>query len=166
MKLLRILDGLCFFLAPIAILFFLLAVLMLNVTFWEHRNFVRDLEVDGYVTQATVTHIYDDAELLVEFVDNREFERSEIIEVQYYDAQTLASITEGTTLDIRYLDYLVQPPVLDAHFQQVQAYRVPLGGLWTILLMSWLIIIVRPDWLYTGFVEDPTALLGFGSENA
>ncbi len=162
MKLIRVLDGLCFFLSPIAVLFFLLGFLMLNVTYWEHRNFVQELETAGYVTQGEITYVYEDADLLVEFVDYKERERSAIMDVHYYDAATLADITEGSQVDIRYVEYMVEPPVLEAHFAQVQAYEPAMGGLWFLFFLSWAIIIVRPDWLYTGFVDDPTTLIGFG----
>lgn len=157
-KFLKIFDTLFLLASPIAILFFLLGAIMLPVELKEHPNYLAALE-EGITTKALVDHIYDDGDIHIIFTETDGEQTYRILETEYYTPDVIASLQLDTTHTIRYVpnSYDVAP-VLEAHIAQVYAYRQDLSGLYFILLTSWLIIVIRPDFLYAGYVKNMNAL--------
>ena len=158
-KLLPILDGLLLFASPIAILFFLIGAIMLPVELSEHPNYLEALEEEGILTEARIDYIYDDGDFHLEFVNVDGDEAYRILEKEYYSPETLLDLRLDTLHTIRYVpqNYDV-PPALEEHLDEVYAYRQDLSGLYFILVASWLVLIIRPDFLYTGYVKNIDAL--------
>ena len=71
-----------------------------------------------------------------------------------------AALQPGTLHQIRYLPTYGdnQGPILEDQYDAVRAYRKPLGGLYFLLGLSWLVLILRPDILYAGYVKNWTAV--------
>ena len=157
-KFLNILDTLLLFASPIAILFFLLGAIMLPVELNEHPNYLKSLE-SGIVTEALVDHIYEDGDIHIIFTNPDGEESYRILETQYYTPEVIASLQVDSSHRIRYVpnNYDVDP-ALEAHIAQVYAYRQDLSGLYFLLITSWLIISIRPDFLYAGYVKNIDAL--------
>ncbi len=158
-KTLKLLDGLCWFLSPIALIFFFLSFLLLVIYSQEHPNLVRRLEAEGYVAQGDISHIYDDGDLYVEFIDFEGKQRSEIIDMTYYSDAVKNDIVAGAQRRVRYLYYSGEGVVLEDHFDAVRNYKKPLDALWVMFITSWIVIVIRPDWLYFGFTDE-ISLLG------
>ena len=155
---LRLLDGLCLFLSPIAILFFLLSAVLLPVYLREHPSYVAQLEEEGRVATATVTYLYDDGDVLLAFADDAGIAQSQILDPLFYPPEVRRTLQLDSTHQIRYLASYQEGPVLEAHFDRVRAYRKPMGGLYFLLVLSWIVLVIRPDFLYIGYVTDLEAL--------
>ncbi|MCB0115361.1 MAG: hypothetical protein KDD84_14780 [Caldilineaceae bacterium] len=155
----RGLDTILLLMSPIAILFFLLAALLLAVETSEQRGYRNMLLEAGQIAQATVDHVYEDGDLHVVFVDAAGGERFAILRTVYYPSAVRAALQEGTVQTIRYLPPYAEGPVLEDHLDTVLRYRKPLTGLWVMLAVSWAILILRPDFLYFGYVKDLDALM-------
>ncbi len=158
-KFLNILDQLLLFTSPIAILFFLIGAIMLPVELSEHPIYLQALEEEGVLAEARVDYIYDDGDIHLEFVDVDGEETYRILEKEYYFPETLVDLRLDTVHTIRYApqNYDVDP-ALEEHLDEVYAYRQDLSGLYFILVVSWLVLIIRPDFLYVGYVENLDAL--------
>ncbi len=158
-KILNILDVLILFTSPIAILFFLIGAIMLPIELREHPNYLESLEAEGILTEALVDYIYDDGDIHIIFTDTDGKETYRILEIIYYSPEVASTLQLDTTHTIRYVpqNYDV-PPALEAHLDQVYAYKQDLSGLYFILITSWIIIAIRPDFLYAGYAKNINAL--------
>jgi hypothetical protein len=153
----RVVDGLFFFASPIAILFFLLGLAVLPENLTAHPNYLKMLDEEGIVARATITHVYEDGDVLFAFTTEDGDSMSQILDPKYYSANVIATLELDTQHSLRYLPTYFEGPILEDHFDQVRAYRKDNSGLWFILGLSWLILIIRPDFLYIGYVEDMNA---------
>jgi hypothetical protein len=153
-KTLQILDTILLLTSPIAILFFLIGAIMLPVELREHPNYLAALE-NGTTTEACVDYIYNDGDIHLIFADTDGEETYRILETAYYTPEVIATLQLDTTHIIRYVpnNYDVAP-VLEEHIGQVYAYKQDLSGLYFILITSWVIIAIRPDFLYAGYVKN------------
>ena len=132
---------------------------MLPVELNEHPNYLKALEEEGITTEALVDYIYDDGDIHIIFNDIEGKETYRIIEKEYYSAETLASLQLDSTHTIRYVPRNHDiSPALEEHLDQVYAYRQDLSGLYFILIASWIIIAIRPDFLYVGYLKNIDAL--------
>jgi len=154
-KFLRILDGVILFLSPIAILFFLLCAVLLPVELSEHPNYLEVLENESLIVDATIDYVYDDGDVHVIFLGQDREEQYAILETHFYTPEVVQTLTKGSSHTIRYVpNDWDNGPVLAAHFDQVLAYRKDLSGLYFLFGISWLMLIIRPDFLYIGYIEN------------
>jgi hypothetical protein len=159
-SLLRTLDGLFLLLSPIALLFFLLCALLLPVNVREHPLFLAQLEEEGQVTKATVTAVLDNGTVLIRYTTAAGAERTDSLATAYYDGSVRATLQPESVHTVRYLPTYGdnQSPILESEIDAVRSYRKPLGGLYALLIASWLVLIIRPDILYAGYVQNWTAV--------
>ncbi len=157
-SILRFFDSFVLILSPIAILFFLLGAVMLPIELRSHPAMVKDLAAEGVVAEAVVDYIYDDGKIHFEFLDQEGDERYEILDPIYYTPEVRQTLQLDSVHTIRYMPRYEHSPVLEDYFNQVRAYRKDLSGLYFLLGTSWFILIIRPDFLYIGYIEDWDAL--------
>ncbi len=158
-RFLQILDVLLLIMSPIAILFFLLGSIMLPVELNEHPNYLEALDKETIIVEARVDYIYDDGDIHLEFTNPEGKQDYRILDTIYYTPETQASLQIDSIHIIRYVpkNYDVEP-ALENHLDQVRAYRQDLSGLYFILGISWLALIIRPDFLYVGYISNYEAL--------
>lgn len=154
-RLLEILDSLIFIFSPIAILFFLLGALMLPIELMEHPNYLKALETEGVLTEAWVDYRYEDGDIHLKFINIEGETDFRILETDYYNRKVRGTLKLESVHTIRYVPQNYDHgPVLEQHFDQVRAYRQDLSGLYFIIGVSWLLLSIRPDFLYLGYVDD------------
>jgi len=132
---------------------------MLPVELNEHPDYLEALEKEGTLVEARVDYIYEDGDIHLEFINPDGKEDYRILETLYYSPETISTLQIDSTHTIRYAPQTYDiNPALENHLDQVRAYKQDLSGLYFILAVSWLIIIIRPDFLYAGYVKDLDAL--------
>ena len=156
--LLKWLDVYCFFLSPLAVIgFIIFSIITLN-EFGKYVQFRQAIERDGVVSRGTWFGVdEDDIYGNVYFAEIENGYDFVFIPLKYYTPETLDRIRKGQVVEVRY----VYPPeheimgVLVNEYAEFNSYTGYLtDNLWP-LVLCWLIVIVRPEWLLLGLVDPP-----------
>jgi hypothetical protein len=135
----------------------------------QHRQYVHDMQATGKVAIATVDfQSRDNGWIFVDFENEDGEPRSRTLEMEYYPDGYWDKLTSGTEVTIRYLPRSyrnAEHVVLEEEFARVRDYS-PLtdGGLGAVVLISWVIIMIKPHILYLGLADKQllTDVIGIG----
>ncbi|OQA23455.1 MAG: hypothetical protein BWY63_00218 [Chloroflexi bacterium ADurb.Bin360] len=157
MSLKQILGALLALISPLALITFLIGCLVVLDKFGAHLGQLRRLERDGRVTEAVVDFASPDYDwVFVDYHDGAE-ERSGVLEMRYYPAETWALMRPGATITIRYLPFAERGSdrvALVDRFDDLRSYRGYLQSDALILLgLSWAVFLFKPQLLYVGLVD-------------
>lgn len=152
---LKILDALLFAFSPLAIIMFIVGVIVLLDRAGSHQDFLRRLEQNSAVAPAVVDQVEPDW-VIVRFTDPAQAEpRIGLVKPIYYPAALIAALKPGDALTVRYLTPASEgQAVLEDYYADLRGYW---GFVWEpgiLLLLSWLVIVRHPDFLFWGFIED------------
>lgn len=146
---------LLFSVSPMFILMFIVGVIVLLERGGAHYQFVRQLETEGLVAEAVVEGLSlenDWAMLRLAAPDGMgNPNRFGILELQYYP-DLRQRLQNGDRIQVRYL-----PPsyesrtALESRLDEVRGYWGWALEAGVLMLISWLVVIFYPHWLYLGY---------------
>jgi len=138
------------------IILFVVAVIVLADRFNEHRQFVNQLDTLGQDAWAlVVTGERSSVGIYVTFRDAADAERAGFVRPQYYSEERLQTVKAGAEIRVRYLPaQYASYVVLSDQLETVRAYRGYATDVLLALAFSWLWIVIYPDFLYLGYVDD------------
>ncbi|GAB4484306.1 MAG: hypothetical protein OHK0031_08300 [Anaerolineales bacterium] len=145
------------FFASLAPLMFLVGMIA-GIDRWATQNrFIQNLETYGKTTQARISYIDEENHRAgVDYLDAAGQERFGTLELRYYSPDVLAKLNVGDRLQIIYIDALVSENEKTALAGELAAVKntLPVSADigWT-LLISWLIVAVKPQFVFLGIVD-------------
>jgi hypothetical protein len=156
---LRVILSLCDVLvmvcSPLFIILIVVCVIVLLDRGGAHWRFVNKLEQKGLVAQAVVADDEPSAALgwMVEFDDPAQpDERYGWVDPAYYSPEVAATLKPGAEIEIRYLPQSYESDVvLNRHFDQVKGYWGYATDVGIAFIVSWLVLIWHPEFLYLGY---------------
>lgn len=157
------LDGFILLISPMTILLFIVSVIAILDRVGNHQSFLRNLDQSGMVTTATVSSFFQSAvsgepTIAVDFIDPLQQERTGFIKTKYYPAEIIASIHRGDIVNIRYLEPAYESQViLNDYYANVRNYFGFAYDVIGMMLISWVLIIIHPEFLFLGFGQDWSA---------
>jgi len=122
-----------------------------------HQSFLRSMDQSGIVTTATVSSLFhsaisDELTVAVNFIDQSQQERMGFVKTMYYPAEIVNSIKPGDIVNIRYLEPSYEGYViLNDYYTDVRNYFGFAYDIILMMLVSWVLIIIRPEPLFWGF---------------
>lgn len=143
--------------SPLALIAFLVGCIIVVDKYGAHLGQLRRLESQGRITEAVVD--FGSPEYDWVFVDyhDGEQERSGVLEMRYYPAETWDLMQSGAKIQIRYLPIATRGSdrvVLANRFDDFRGYRAYLQRDALILLsLSWAVFLFKPQLLYAGLVD-------------
>jgi hypothetical protein len=158
--LLGFLDGFILLISPMTILLFVVGVIAMIDRVGIHQGFLRKLDQSGMVTTATVSSIFrsavsDEPTIAVDFMDQLQQERMGFIQTKYYPAEVVDSIHRGDVVNIRYLEPAYESQaILNDYYSNVCGYFGFAYDVIVMMLISWVLIIIHPEFLLLGFGQD------------
>ena len=153
----QILGALLALISPLMLIAFLVGCLVVLDRFGAHLGQLRRLERDGHVTEAAVDFASPDYDwVFVNYHDGVQ-ERSGVLEMRYYPAETWALMQPGASITIRYLPFTERGSdrvALADRIDDLRSYRGYLQSDALILLgLSWVVFLFKPQLLYVGLVD-------------
>lgn len=144
-------DALLLLISPLAIIGFIVGAIAFSAAYGEHQSFVRNLTAHGIVTEAQLSsYEFGEPYIAVEFRDEDGVTRYGTIATEYYSEDTLLKLTRRER--IRYLPEVYQSSfVLEDHFNTVKNYLGHLTVSISIMAISWIIVVIKPEFLYIGY---------------
>jgi hypothetical protein len=144
---------------------FIMAGIMLLAEFGEHRQFVRRLEEEGRVTQATIDSLSPDYGWAHVSYDGDDREtRYGVLEMDYYPPAMWDELQAGAEVEIRYLPWHLPGSdrvILNRELSAVRRHRgYLLTDLLSLLGVCWLVLVIKPQLLYVGLVDSETLFPG------
>lgn len=141
-----------------AIIMFVVGALVTVENVATHRRYVRRLDEVGQVAQGVVdSQSEENGWIIVDFTDASGEHRANVLEMKYYPEETWQQLTSGTELTIRYLplpnigsDRIVLEDEIERVREYVGIFENDTG---TVTLISWAILVIKPEILYLGLVE-------------
>jgi hypothetical protein len=150
-----LIDAMILFTSPLFMIAIVVCVIVLLERGGEHVRYVQNLEDRGLTALATVE---DDESprygwWYVRFDDPAQSEaRTGFIDEKYYTRAVVDSLHRGVQVEIRYLPESYENFfVLEAHFGQVRYYWGFAYDIGVMFLISWLVVILHPEFLYIGY---------------
>lgn len=137
---------------------FVMAGVMLLAEFGGHRQFVRRLEEEGRVTQATVESLSPDYGWAhVTYAGEDGETRYGVLEMDYYPPAMWDELQSGAEVEIRHLPWRLPGSdrvVLNQQMAAVRRYRGYLfSDMLSLLGICWLVLVIKPQLLYVGLVD-------------
>ena len=141
-----------------AIIMFVVGALTTVENVVTQRRYVRRLDEVGQVTQGIVDFQSKENDwIMVEFTDASGEHRANVLEMKYYPENAWQQLTPGTEVTIRYLplpnigsDRVVLEDRLACVREYVGIFENDTG---TVTLISWAILVIKPEILYLGLVD-------------
>jgi hypothetical protein len=151
-------DVFLLLISPLMMIGFIIAAVMLLAEFGEHRQFVRRLEEEGRVTQATVESLTSEhAWAHVTYPGEDGDARFGVLDMDYYASDVWDTLQVDRTVEIRYLPWHLPNSdrvILNRRFEAVRRYRGYLtADLLSLLGICWLALVIKPQLLYVGLVD-------------
>lgn len=149
-----LLDVLIAVLSPMAIIGFVVLAIVALDGFGAHVQTLRTLEQHSAVTTGKWSPPSSVPGMAyVHFDQEQNGETGVIVYIKYYNKETLAGLREGQQVRVR---YTYGPRVetrgfLVDEYAQVTGYVGYLTELFWPFLVCWLMVVIRPDFLYLGF---------------
>lgn len=152
-------DALLWLASPIAILFFLLLGLMVPVELSEHLDRLEQLEKEGVVIEATVYSISQGGGVHFSFEEVTGELETRLFSHSSYPDEVRETLKLDSVHRIRYIpDNRDISPWLEAQLaDEYDIWRKFSGGFLGLGLM-WLIIVIRPDFLYFSLFEEKNGM--------
>jgi hypothetical protein len=141
-----------------AIIMFVIGALTTVENVVTQRRYVRRLDEVGRITQGVVDfQSRENGWIMVDFTDESGENRSNVLEMKYYSEDVWQQLTPGTEVTIRYLPYPSigsDRVVLENEYARVREYvGVFENDVGTVTLISWAILVIKPEILYLGLVD-------------
>ncbi len=157
MSLRQFFDVLLALISPLALIMFLVGCIVLVDKYGAHLGQLRRMESLGRITEAVVDFGSPEHDwVFVDYLDGTE-ERSGVLEMRYYPAETWDLMQPGATIQIRCLPMTTRGSdrvVLANRFDDFRRYRAYLQPDALILLgFSWVVFLFKPQLLYAGLVD-------------
>jgi len=154
-------DTLLMLLAPLSVIAIVVCVIVLLDRGGTHFRMVQKFERECLVVEARIV-VSEPAESIgwmVEFDDPVQAQtRTGWLEDHYYSAEVKATFARNARVIIRYLPQPYETDVvLNDHFGQVQRYWGFAYDVGIMFLVSWVIVVLHPEFLYIGYDVQPGA---------
>jgi len=143
-------------LSPMAILGFVIFLIIILSSLIGHVSLIQQYETRGRETTAKILYAPDpDSEyLFVKYNGTGGQVEDGFVRTRYYRPETIAQYREGQFIQVYILPERVEHEVIPvADFDEFREYRGYWQGIWIPLLVSYLIVIVRPELLYLGLTD-------------
>lgn len=144
-------------LAVLAPLMFLVGIISLIDQWGAHHRFLNNLESYGKTVDAVVSYIDEDYNRAgVSFIDASGTERSGTLSLRYYTPEVIETIRPGATIRVIYIDRLIsesEKTALADFYSEVKKAPPVLADYWWVLGISWLIIAIKPQFVFLGMVD-------------
>lgn len=149
---LDLLDGFLLAASPLAIIMFVFGAIVFIDALITHQNMVANFVSNGKSAQATVSLVYPgDKEVVVDYLDSEGKEQFGILKTQYYPQIIQQAWVEGASLRILYAQNSDSKVLAADYLDNVHSYAGHLLEPSILLLISWLVIIFHPEFLYIGY---------------
>ncbi|HNT53158.1 MAG TPA: hypothetical protein PKG95_00490 [Anaerolineaceae bacterium] len=149
-------DMFCLALSPIASVGFVIFLIILASGWGGHLSLIHQYETGGRTTTARILYDPDpDSDyLFLDYNGAAGAPESGFIRTRYFKAETIAKYQQGQFLQVYYLPEKVEHEVIPvADFAEFRQYRGYWQDIWIPLLISYVIMIVHPEWLYLGLLK-------------
>ncbi|MGC9400588.1 MAG: hypothetical protein ACP5HM_15835 [Anaerolineae bacterium] len=141
-----------------AIIMFVVGALTTVEDVATHRRYVRRLDEVGQVAQGVVDFPSEEnGWIIVDFTDASGEHRANVLEMKYYPEETWQQLAPGTEVTVRYLPYPnidSDRIVLENELERVRKYVGFFENhMGTVTLISWALLVIKPEILYLGLVD-------------
>lgn len=150
-------GALLMLISPLALITFLVGCIVVVDKYGAHLGQLRRMESQGRSTEAVVDFGSPEHDWVFVDYHDGEQERSGVLEMRYYPAETWDLMQSGAKIQIRYLPITTRGSdrvVLANRFDDFRGYRAYLQpDALTLLGFSWVVFLFKPQLLYLGLVD-------------
>ncbi len=157
LTILGMLDVFALAVSPLAIILFIFLMIAVADGLGQHVQMIRALDQYGVVGTGVWQGVSSDGKLgSIEVAEDAGEPIWLPVYTKYYSSGALAGLQEGQRVRVRFVYQYGQETraVLEDYYPDVRGYLGYITDYFWPILVSWLIIVAHPDFLYLGLAKD------------